>query len=243
MPNDDEGRSLMEQMTRTTAKPARIILPISALLTANVISQLGNVLTYLAIPWFVLTTTGSASRAGITAAVGALPVTIAGIFGGAVVDRDGRSWSEEPASMGVVGTITVLLHFRSERCQQCLGEHDCEAGVLADLRHVHQVTSIEAAEIVHLGESGGSDDRRVLELSVGRGSDHVGAARVNHAQGEGSDEPLKKCHSGRRLLRQVTLRLLLYEGADDELDLILKTRVHERAGRAAGRSTRAEEDA
>lgn len=64
-------------------------IPLLALLGANVISQMGNALTFIAIPWFVLTTTGSASQAGITVAAGAFPVIIAGVFGGAVVDRLG----------------------------------------------------------------------------------------------------------------------------------------------------------
>ncbi|MFN8677201.1 MAG: hypothetical protein U0Z70_12585 [Thermomicrobiales bacterium] len=59
-------------------------LSLLALLGANVISQIGNALTFIAIPWFVLTTTGSASQTGITVAAGAFPVTVAGIFGGAV---------------------------------------------------------------------------------------------------------------------------------------------------------------
>lgn len=81
--------------------------PLYALLTANVVSQIGNSLSYLAIPWFVLTTTGSATSTGIAVAVGALPVVVAGIFGGAVVDRFGY----KPASIvsDIVSCVTVLL--------------------------------------------------------------------------------------------------------------------------------------
>lgn len=63
--------------------------PLLALLTANVISQAGNSMAMLAIPWFVLTTTGSASSTAITVAVGTVPVVISGVFGGAIVDRLG----------------------------------------------------------------------------------------------------------------------------------------------------------
>ena len=40
-------------------------VPIIALFTANAISMIGNVLTNIAIPWFVLQTTGSATQTGL----------------------------------------------------------------------------------------------------------------------------------------------------------------------------------
>jgi MFS family permease len=58
-------------------------------MAANAVSLTGNVFTLIAIPWFVLQTTGSASRTGLTSAVAALPFIIAGLFGGAIVDRVG----------------------------------------------------------------------------------------------------------------------------------------------------------
>ncbi len=64
-------------------------LPLVALLTANAVSMVGNVFALIAIPWYVLETTGSASRAGLTGFAAALPIIIAGVFGGAMVDRVG----------------------------------------------------------------------------------------------------------------------------------------------------------
>jgi len=46
--------------------PKKNSLPVIALFTANAISLVGNVLTAIAIRWFVLQTTGSATRTGIT---------------------------------------------------------------------------------------------------------------------------------------------------------------------------------
>lgn len=71
------------------------------------VSQIGNSLSYLAIPWFVLTTTGSATSTGVAVAVGALPVIVAGIFGGAIVDRLGY----KPTSVvsDIASCVTVLL--------------------------------------------------------------------------------------------------------------------------------------
>jgi MFS family permease len=67
-------------------------LPIHTLLVTNLISSFGNTLTSLAVPWFVLETTGSAGRTGLTAAVTTVPVIFASLFGGALVDRMNRKW-------------------------------------------------------------------------------------------------------------------------------------------------------
>jgi hypothetical protein len=61
--------------------------PIIALFAANAISMVGNVLATVAIPWFVLQTTGSAAQTGITGFFTILPVIIAGFLGGALIDR------------------------------------------------------------------------------------------------------------------------------------------------------------
>ena len=61
-----------------THSPQKNSLPIYALFTANAISLVGNVLSAIAIPWFVLQTTGSATRTGITGFFTVLPVVLAG---------------------------------------------------------------------------------------------------------------------------------------------------------------------
>jgi hypothetical protein len=50
----------------TTDARAGNRLPLIALFTANGISMVGNTFAALAIPWFVLQTTGSAAKTGIT---------------------------------------------------------------------------------------------------------------------------------------------------------------------------------
>ena len=47
----------------------RVRGPLLALYSANAISFVGNNVATIAIPWFVLVTTGSAAKTGITAAV------------------------------------------------------------------------------------------------------------------------------------------------------------------------------
>lgn len=70
-------------------KPLSNRIPLISVLTASGLAGLGNTLTALAIPWFVLETTGSAARTGVTAATGSIAVVLVGMFGGAIVDRFG----------------------------------------------------------------------------------------------------------------------------------------------------------
>lgn len=63
--------------------------PIYALLSASAISNVGNMLTMIALPWFVLETTGSAAMTGLVGFFVALPNFVAGMFGGTLVDRLG----------------------------------------------------------------------------------------------------------------------------------------------------------
>lgn len=64
-------------------------LPVLALVTANAVSLLGNVAALVAIPWFVLVTTGSAARTGLAAFFATIPLALGAFFGGAVADRIG----------------------------------------------------------------------------------------------------------------------------------------------------------
>ena len=85
--------------------------PFYALVWADAISMNGNALAQLAVPWFVLETTGSAARTGLTAFCGLLPMILATFFGGAVVDRLGHkraSVAADIASMVAVALIPLL---------------------------------------------------------------------------------------------------------------------------------------
>lgn len=64
--------------------------PLHGLMVANAISMIGNNLGTVAIPWFVLETTGSAAKTGITGFAAILPTVLSAILGGALVDRLGK---------------------------------------------------------------------------------------------------------------------------------------------------------
>ena len=62
---------------------------VSALVAAETISVLGTRMTYLALPWFVLVTTGSPGKMSLVLAAEILPMAILGIPSGSVVQRLG----------------------------------------------------------------------------------------------------------------------------------------------------------
>src|SRR5437868_3420409 len=65
-------------------------------------------MAFIAIPWFVLQTTGSASKTGLTAAVTALPAVISAFFGGVIVDRIGYRRTSVLADLAS-GTAVALI--------------------------------------------------------------------------------------------------------------------------------------
>jgi MFS family permease len=84
--NENAVHGAQEQQPPQTSEN---LLPVIALFIANTISSVGNALTFLAIPWFVLQTTGSYTLMGLTAFVSALSTIISTFFGSLFVDRLG----------------------------------------------------------------------------------------------------------------------------------------------------------
>ena len=86
--------------------------PLAALLTANAVSTTGTTMTVLAIPWFVLDTTGSAARTGVVGACQLVPLVLASALGGPLIDRVGARraavWSDLLSAVGVA--LVPLLH-------------------------------------------------------------------------------------------------------------------------------------
>ena len=86
-------------------------LPFWSILTANAISQLGNQMALVAIPWFVLQTTHSALSTSLVLVFTAIPMVIAFFLGGVLVDRVGAkpmSVVADVASFLSVAAIPVL---------------------------------------------------------------------------------------------------------------------------------------
>lgn len=85
--------------------------PLYGWLTAEAISLTGTRVSMIALPWFVLTTTGSATQTGLVALAEMLPMVVLKVLGGPVIDRVGArrvSIGCDLGSMVVVGAIPLL---------------------------------------------------------------------------------------------------------------------------------------
>jgi MFS family permease len=67
-------------------KPSRTLI---ALLAAEVVSSTGSAITFVALPWFVLVTSGSATRMSVVLAAEVVPMALFGIPSGSLVGRLG----------------------------------------------------------------------------------------------------------------------------------------------------------
>ena len=96
-------------MADTTVRARRA--PFAGLLSAYVVSMLGTSMSELAVPWLVLTTTGSAGKTGLVAFAQMLPYVTMQALAGPVVDRVGlrRSyvWGNLTAAVAV-GAVPLM---------------------------------------------------------------------------------------------------------------------------------------
>ena len=79
--------------------------PLRALLLAQVVSRLGSQMTFLALPWFVLETTGSAARMSVVLAVELAPIALFGIPSGSLVARLG---ARRTMLLGDAGRVPLM---------------------------------------------------------------------------------------------------------------------------------------
>ncbi|WP_037319613.1 MFS transporter [Amycolatopsis orientalis] len=82
-------------------------VPLGALVAAAGISSAGVMTTLIAIPWFVLQTTGSGTKTGLVTAAEVLGLMVAALLGGPIVDRVGTRRASVCADL--LTTVTVLL--------------------------------------------------------------------------------------------------------------------------------------
>ncbi len=85
--------------------------PLYALYVADSVSLVGNAVAQLAIPWYVLITTGSPALTGLAVFFNFVPIVLAAFFGGVIVDRLGfrtTSVIADLASAAAVAAIPLL---------------------------------------------------------------------------------------------------------------------------------------
>ncbi|MFG2295303.1 MFS transporter [Streptomyces sp. NPDC048603] len=155
--------------------PARPRVPFAALLAANAVSVAGSSLTLIGVPWFVLQTTGSAGRAGVVAFCATLPVVLAALVGGPVIDRIGRRRVSVLSDLlcGIAVGAVPLLHWAGLLHFWML----CALMALSGLAHTPGMTA-RSVLLPALAERAGTGLGRAAGLydAVFRGARMAGAA-------------------------------------------------------------------
>jgi MFS family permease len=82
--------------------------PVLALLAAEVVSTTGSQMTWLALPWFVLLTTGSATRMTLVVAAELIGIGLLGLPGGKLLGRIG-AWRTMLLCDGLRGPLMLLV--------------------------------------------------------------------------------------------------------------------------------------
>jgi MFS family permease len=159
---------------QTPNPPRKNPLPLYALFTANAISLVGNVFSLIAIPWFVLQTTGSAAQTGITGFFAVIPTVLAGFLGGTLIDRLGykRTSIISDLASGVTTALIPLFYFT-------VGLEFWQLLVLVFLGSLLDAPggTARSALLPDLAEQAGMPIERVTSLThvIERGSRLVGA--------------------------------------------------------------------
>ncbi|MEV2243590.1 MFS transporter [Streptomyces sp. NPDC049970] len=149
--------------------------PLAAVLAANAVSTAGTSLTLIGVPWFVLETTGSAGRAGVVAFCATLPIVVAALVGGPVIDRLGRrrvAVASDTVCAAAVAAVP-LLHFAGALEFWIL----CTLMALNGLAHTPGNTA-RYVLVPDLADHAGTTLARAASLfdAVSRGARMVGAA-------------------------------------------------------------------
>jgi MFS family permease len=159
---------------QAASSPRKNPIPLYALFAANAVSLVGNVFSLIAIPWFVLQTSGSATQTGITGFVAVVPAVLAGFLGGALIDRlrYKRASIISDLASGVTTALIPLLHFT-------IGLEFWQLLVLVFLGSLLDAPggTARAALLPDLAEQAGMPIERVTSLThvIERGSRLVGA--------------------------------------------------------------------
>jgi MFS family permease len=82
--------------------------PLFALFAADAVSLVGNVAALVAIPWFVLQETGRPALAGLVGFFTFLPPIVAGLLGGALVDRLGFRTASVLADLSSAAAVAAI---------------------------------------------------------------------------------------------------------------------------------------
>jgi MFS family permease len=106
----DAQISPSQTLSHAAGRASRV--PLAGLLGAILISVTGNAVAAVAIPWYVLETTGSPAKTGLAAFFNLVPQVLGAFFGGTIADRLGHKRAGVLADLlsGLSVALIPLLH-------------------------------------------------------------------------------------------------------------------------------------
>jgi len=109
-PGPEPERHIRDHQDPSASSPSRP-RAVALLVTGNAISMTGNVIMTVAVPWLVLTSTGSAAIAGTAVFAGVVSATVGGLAAGRVVEAIGAVRASSVADLlsGLAVTPLPLL--------------------------------------------------------------------------------------------------------------------------------------
>jgi MFS family permease len=130
------------------------------LLTAELVSLTGTSMTFVALPWFVLVTTGSTAKVGWVLAAEMLPIAIVGIPAGSLIARIGakRTMLISDAARGPLLLVLPILHHTGHLSFGALLGTAFAIGVFA--------APYFASSRIVIPEVAGEDERAVTEVNA-----------------------------------------------------------------------------
>ena len=130
------------------------------LLTAELVSLTGSSMTFVALPWFVLVTTGSTAKMGWVLAAEMLPIAIFGIPAGSLIARIGakRTMLVSDATRGPLLLVLPILHHTGHLTFPALLGTAFAIGVFA--------APYFASSRIVIPEVAGEDQRAVTEVNA-----------------------------------------------------------------------------
>jgi MFS family permease len=130
------------------------------LLTAELVSLTGSSMTFVALPWFVLVTTGSTAKMGWVLAAEMLPIAVFGIPAGSLIARIGakRTMLVSDAARGPLLLVLPILHHTGQLTFPALLGTSFAIGVFA--------APYFASSRIVVPEVAGEDERAVTEVNA-----------------------------------------------------------------------------
>ncbi len=130
------------------------------LISAELVSLTGSAMTFIALPWFVLATTGSTAKMGWVLAAEMLPIAVVGLPAGSVIARLGakRTMLISDAARGPLMLVIPILHATGDLSFPALLGVTFAIGVFT-------APYFASARIV-VPEVAGEDERAVTQVSA-----------------------------------------------------------------------------